>query len=72
MDIATIKYFLLFLGLGTQDQYPIGDLSGKLLKRNNETELIPGTQELSGNYWDAYLPLQGRHSVIHRSLIVYK
>ncbi|CAG9829590.1 unnamed protein product [Diabrotica balteata] len=59
-------------GFGTQDQYAVGDLSGKLLGRNNETMLVPGTQELSGKYWDTYLPLQGRYSSVHRSLVIYK
>ncbi|XP_056632651.1 uncharacterized protein LOC130442509 [Diorhabda sublineata] len=59
-------------GFGTQDQYSIGDLSGKLLERNNETVLVPGGQELTGTYWDTYLPLQGIHSIVHRSLVIYK
>ncbi|XP_057663655.1 uncharacterized protein LOC130898401 [Diorhabda carinulata] len=59
-------------GFGTQDQYSIGDLSGKLLGRNNETVLVPGGQELTGTYWDTYLPLQGIHSIVHRSLVIYK
>ncbi|XP_019756682.2 uncharacterized protein LOC109535239 [Dendroctonus ponderosae] len=59
-------------GLGTQDQYPIGDLSGKLLNRNNASVVIPGSQELNGTFWDVYLPLQGVHSIVHRSLVIYK
>nr|CAI5853950.1 unnamed protein product [Callosobruchus analis] len=59
-------------GYGTQEQYAVGDLSGKLLGRNNETLLVPGGQELSGDYWDAFLPLQGRYSIVHRSLVIYK
>ncbi|RZC33023.1 uncharacterized protein BDFB_010701, partial [Asbolus verrucosus] len=59
-------------GFGTQNQYPIGDLSGKLLGRNNETVLVLGGQELNGLYWDTFLPLQGKHSIIHRSLVIYK
>lgn len=58
--------------MGTQEQYPIGDLSGKLLWRNNETDLVPGSLELRGEFWDIFLPLQGRYSVIHRSFIIYK
>lgn len=61
-----------FLGFGTQDQYPVGELSGKLIGRNNFTSLVPGSQELSNEYWDIFLPLQGRHSVMHRSLVIYK
>lgn len=60
------------LGYGTQDQYPIGDISGKYLGRNNFTSLVPGSQELSGEYWDVFLPMQGQHSIIHRSLVIYK
>ncbi|CAH0556110.1 unnamed protein product [Brassicogethes aeneus] len=59
-------------GFGTQDQYSIGDLSGKLLNRNNATLSFAGSQELTGSYWDVYLPLQGPHSVVHRSLVIYK
>ncbi|XP_050302289.1 uncharacterized protein LOC126740355 [Anthonomus grandis grandis] len=59
-------------GYGTQDQYPIGDLSGKLLDRNNGSKVVPGSQELNGAYWDVFLPLQGVHSVVHRSLVIYK
>lgn len=65
---STIEFIA---GLGTQDQYALGDLSGKLLGRNNMTFLVNG-QELSGKYWDTYLPLQGRYSVIHRALVIYK
>ncbi|KAJ3643412.1 hypothetical protein Zmor_026124 [Zophobas morio] len=59
-------------GLGTQNQYPLGDLSGKLLGRNNATVLVEGGQELSGLYWDTFLPVQGKYSIIHRSLVIYK
>jgi hypothetical protein len=58
--------------LGTQNQYLVGDLSGKLLGRNNATVLVEGGQELSGLYWDTFLPLQGPNSVVHRSLVIYK
>lgn len=59
-------------GLGTQNQYAVGDLSGKLLRRNNASVLVDGGQELNGLYWDTFLPLQGKHSIIHRSLVIYK
>lgn len=59
-------------GFGTQEQYAVGDLSGKLFGRNNFTEIIPGSQELNGIYFDVFLPLQGKYSVIHRSLVIYK
>ncbi|CAG9822020.1 unnamed protein product, partial [Phaedon cochleariae] len=59
-------------GYGTQDQYAVGDISGKLLGRNNETVLVTGGQELSGMYWDTFLPLQGRFAVVHRSMVIYK
>ncbi|KAF2895528.1 hypothetical protein ILUMI_10646 [Ignelater luminosus] len=59
-------------GYGTQDQYPIGDLSGKHLGRNNFSSLVPGSQELSDEYWDVFLPMQGQNSIIHRSLVIYK
>jgi len=41
----------------TQDKYAIGDLSGKYNYDNPS--------------WDAYLPLFGSNSVIHRSLVLY-
>lgn len=41
----------------TQDQYAIGDLSGKF--------------NYDSSSWDIFLPLFGRHSVIHRSLVLY-
>lgn len=41
----------------TQDQYAIGDLSGKY---NYES-----------SSWDVFLPLFGINSVIHRSLVLY-
>lgn len=65
-------YVLFPLGYGTQDQYPVGDLSGKLLGRNNATVLVEGGQELNGSHWDVFLPLRGKYSVVHRSLVIYK
>ncbi|KAJ8944218.1 hypothetical protein NQ318_014580 [Aromia moschata] len=59
-------------GFGTQDQYAVGDLSGKLLGRNNATVLVQGGQELNDTYWDIFLPLIGRYSIVHRSLVIYK
>lgn len=62
-------------GYGTQDQYPVGDLSGKLQMRNKDyphkylLPLTPGN-ELNGIYWDVFLPLQGLHSVVHRSITI--
>lgn len=62
-------------GYGTQDQYPVGDLSGKLQMRNKDyphkylLPLTPGN-ELNGIYWDAFLPLQGIHSVVHRGMTI--
>lgn len=41
----------------TQDQYAIGDLSGKY--------------NYDSSSWDIFLPLFGSNSVIHRSLVVY-
>lgn len=62
-------------GFGTQDQYPIGDLSGKLQMRNKDyphNYLLPITpgNELNGIYWDVFLPLQGISSVVHRGLTI--
>ncbi|XP_048585307.1 uncharacterized protein LOC116604439 [Nematostella vectensis] len=52
-------------GTGTDDQYEIGDLSGKFgsfLNRNNYV----------GNYSDYNLPLFGRYSPIGRSVVIHK
>lgn len=64
-------------GLGTQDQYMIGDLSGKLKGRNKNEKhdyFLPAdiTQELDGIYWDIFLPLLGSSSVYHRGLFLNK
>ncbi|EDW39378.1 GL14064 [Drosophila persimilis] len=62
-------------GYGTQEQYAVGDLSGKLQGRNKaywHQYVLPGTSsELSGLYWDVFLPLQGHHSIAQRSLVIY-
>lgn len=62
-------------GYGTQDQYPVGDISGKLERRNKNyphSYLLPQTpgSELNGIYWDSFLPLEGPHSIIHRGLTI--
>ncbi|XP_032523297.2 uncharacterized protein LOC116774686 isoform X1 [Danaus plexippus] len=61
-------------GMGTQDQYPVGDLLGKYKDRTeylNHKYLLPGlANELSGAYWDAWLPLSGKHSVAHRAVVL--
>lgn len=62
-------------GYGTQDQYPIGDLSGKLQNRNKDyphNYLLPLTpnNELNGIYWDLFLPMMGPHSIVHRGLTI--
>ncbi|XP_045780609.1 uncharacterized protein LOC123877773 [Maniola jurtina] len=61
-------------GMGTQDQYPVGDLLGKYKERTeylNHKYLLPGlVNELSGAYWDVFLPLSGRQSVMHRAVVL--
>ncbi|XP_041985312.1 uncharacterized protein LOC121737698 isoform X1 [Aricia agestis] len=61
-------------GLSTQDQYPVGDLLSKYKGRTeylNHRYILPGlANELRGAYWDVYLPLSGRSSVMHRSLVL--
>ncbi|KZC13221.1 hypothetical protein WN55_05919, partial [Dufourea novaeangliae] len=62
-------------GLGTQDQYAVGDLSGKLQGRKEGSyhyDILPGSAKLSGIYWDTYLPLSGIHSIIHRGFVLHK
>lgn len=60
-------------GYGTQDQYAIGDLTGKLLNHNADPSSAvffrTQSQELSGTYWDLYLPLYGMNSVVHRNVV---
>ncbi|RZF36952.1 hypothetical protein LSTR_LSTR004640 [Laodelphax striatellus] len=46
-------------GAGTQDKYAVGDLSGKIGYDGEKS-------------WDMFLPLRGRHSVSHRSLVIYR
>lgn len=59
-------------GYGTQDQYAVGDLTGKLLQRSARYEhrYLGGSAELNGIYWDAFLALSGPQSVVHRGLSV--
>lgn len=61
-------------GLGTQEQYVTGDLSGKLTGRNKMEKhnyvISDGTNELNGIYWDIFLPLFGKHSVINRGFVM--
>ena len=60
--------------MGTQDQYPVGDLLGKYKGRTeylNHKYLLPGlANELNGAYWDVFLPLGGKQSVVHRSVVL--
>lgn len=60
-------------GYGTQDQYAIGDLTGKLLGRSKDLPhhfYSSHSKELNGVYWDVFLPLYGRESVMHRNVVV--
>jgi Cu/Zn superoxide dismutase len=61
-------------GYGTQDQYMIGDLTGKLTGRNkmehHDYVIESGSNELSGIYWDIFLPLNGKNSIINRGFIL--
>nr|XP_018907893.1 PREDICTED: uncharacterized protein LOC109037571 [Bemisia tabaci] len=54
-----IKDEALAYGAGTQNEYAVGDLSGKV-----------GYED--GTFWDVFLPLSGQHSVVHRSLALYR
>lgn len=62
-------------GYGTQDQYPVGEISGKLQSRNKKYyhhSFLPGaSSELNGLYWDVFLPLQGLDSIAYRSMVIY-
>lgn len=61
-------------GYGTQDQYPVGEISGKLQSRNKKYyhhSFLPGaSSELNGLYWDVFLPLQGLDSIAYRSMVI--
>lgn len=46
-------------GEQTQDGYAVGDLSGKVGYSNEKK-------------WDVFFPLRGKHSVAHRSLVIYR
>ncbi|KAJ2940014.1 hypothetical protein O0L34_g14045 [Tuta absoluta] len=63
-------------GMGTQDQYAVGDLFGKYKDRTEyltHRYLLPGLAiELTGAYWDVFLPLSGPHSVLHRSMVLQR
>lgn len=62
--------------MGTQDQYPVGVLYGKYKDRTeylNHHYMLPGLAvELSGSYWDVFLPLQGQNSIVHRALVLQR
>lgn len=62
--------------MGTQDQYPVGALYGKYKDRTeylNHHYMLPGLAvELSGSYWDVFLPLQGRNSIVHRAMVLQR
>lgn len=59
-------------GYGTQDQYAVGDLTGKLLQRSADYahRFYGGALELNGIYWDVFLALSGPDSIVHRGLSV--
>ncbi|XP_022094455.1 uncharacterized protein LOC110981293 isoform X2 [Acanthaster planci] len=52
-------------GTGTNDQYEVGDLSGKF-------GLLTGYDNFNATFLDWNLPLFGRHSIIGRSLVIHK
>ena len=63
----TVSYFLLFIALlsGTNDEYEIGDLSGKygsFLNLTNYNKI----------HLDYNLPLFGKHSIQGRSVVIHK
>lgn len=60
------------LGLGTQDEYSVGDLTGKLWNKeiNTVRRIFQNSNELNGLYWDLYSPLIGTHSIFHRGLVI--
>lgn len=63
-------------GYGTQDQYPVGDLTGKLQNRNKKyahDQFLPESSlELNGIYWDIFLPIEGKYSAVHRGVVIHR
>lgn len=63
-------------GFGTQDQYAIGDLSGKLQNKNKNYPhkyfIDASTAELNGIYWDVFLSLEGANSIVSRGITIQK
>lgn len=59
-------------GYGTQDQYAVGDLTGKLVQRSADYahRYYGGALELNGIYWDVFLALSGPNSIVHRGVSV--
>lgn len=61
-------------GFGTQDQYAVGDLTGKLVNRNKQYPhqffISEGGKELNGIYWDVFLALEGPSSIVHRGMTI--
>lgn len=60
------------LGLGTQEEYPVGDLTGKLWNKETNTvkRIFQNSNELNGIYWDLYSPLIGAQSILLRGLVI--
>ncbi len=52
-------------GVGTNDQYEIGDVSGKF-------GTLAGLDELNTTYVDWNMPLFGKNSIVGRSIIIHK
>ncbi|XP_074600091.1 superoxide dismutase family protein Rsod [Brevipalpus obovatus] len=52
-------------GVGSSDQYPVGDLSGKL-------GTLDDKDSRRCEYIDTNLPLHGQHSIIGRSIVIHK
>ena len=55
-------------GVGTSDQYEVGDLSGKYGPLSEEQDM----NSFLGIYVDMNLPLFGVHSIVGRSIVIHK
>ena len=62
LDLLDIQYMLLYLNKGTNDQYEVGDFSGKYGSLSQKVEY-------RGQHQDNNLPLTGPNSIVGRCVL---